>query len=243
MSLSRWSLDKGESENTADISTPLTFPFAIIPIIPNFPLFYVLWRAWSHYKAWRGALYLDQLLQRGMIVEQKSEELDKIYAAKGIVVPPEGAENVAPDSTKSEGVKVKPGSISPSSPSPIDEANEPVVNRHADKIPEQAKGEQPAAPDGTATPGEMVYEPGNDTSDLDAKTPPKGERDGELGEGGSPHVPRDSRILFGVNQVPLLAKRFQLSQLEVIDITRAVEQAQSRLKAAVKAEEGDKAEK
>lgn len=29
---------------------PLTFPFAIIPLVPNFPLFYVLWRAWSHYR-------------------------------------------------------------------------------------------------------------------------------------------------------------------------------------------------
>ena len=65
----------------ANPSSPLTWPFAIIPISPNFPLFYVLWRAWSHYKAWRGATYLDQLLKAGMIVEEPSPELNKFYEA------------------------------------------------------------------------------------------------------------------------------------------------------------------
>ena len=46
----------------------MTFPFALIPVIPNFPFFYILWRAWSHYKAWRGASYLESLLKLGMIV-------------------------------------------------------------------------------------------------------------------------------------------------------------------------------
>lgn len=62
-------------------SSPLTWPFAIIPIIPNFPLFYVLWRAWSHYKAWRGATYLDQLVKSGMVVEEPSEKLNEFYSA------------------------------------------------------------------------------------------------------------------------------------------------------------------
>ncbi|KAL1408532.1 hypothetical protein Q8F55_005344 [Vanrija albida] len=61
--------------------TPLTWPFAIIPILPNFPLFYVLWRAWSHYKAWRGATYIEALLKGGVITEEDSEVLGKVYAA------------------------------------------------------------------------------------------------------------------------------------------------------------------
>ncbi|BEJ14024.1 hypothetical protein CspHIS471_0311980 [Cutaneotrichosporon sp. HIS471] len=62
--------------------SPLTWPFAIIPIIPNFPMFYVLWRAWSHYKAWRGATYLESLLKLGMITEKPSDTLNDIYSAK-----------------------------------------------------------------------------------------------------------------------------------------------------------------
>lgn len=61
-------------------SSPITWPVAIIPVIPNFPLFYVLWRAWSHYKAWRGATYLEAVLKAGMITEKESSTLDNIYA-------------------------------------------------------------------------------------------------------------------------------------------------------------------
>lgn len=31
---------------------PLTAPFAILPIIPNLPFFFCVWRAWSHWKGW-----------------------------------------------------------------------------------------------------------------------------------------------------------------------------------------------
>ncbi|RSH88439.1 uncharacterized protein EHS24_000984 [Apiotrichum porosum] len=62
------------------VFSPITWPFAIIPVIPNFPLFYVLWRAWSHYKAWRGATYLEAVLKAGMITEKESSTLDNIYA-------------------------------------------------------------------------------------------------------------------------------------------------------------------
>lgn len=44
------------------VAAPLTFPFAIIPVVPNFPLFYVLWRAWSHWRAMKSSQYLKQLL-------------------------------------------------------------------------------------------------------------------------------------------------------------------------------------
>ncbi|BGP20607.1 hypothetical protein JCM10213_007141 [Rhodosporidiobolus nylandii] len=44
------------------VLSPLTWPFAILPIVPNFPLFYVLWRAWSHYRAAQASNYLLSLL-------------------------------------------------------------------------------------------------------------------------------------------------------------------------------------
>lgn len=30
------------------IGMPFTIPFAIVPIVPNLPFFYLVWRAWSH---------------------------------------------------------------------------------------------------------------------------------------------------------------------------------------------------
>lgn len=85
-----------------DPSSPLTWPFAIIPIIPNFPLMYVLWRAWSHYKAWKGAAYLENLLKLGMIVEKPSKALDDIYAnkPKAVTVDAAQAADTASDAPK-----------------------------------------------------------------------------------------------------------------------------------------------
>ncbi|SGY84924.1 BQ5605_C009g05727 [Microbotryum silenes-dioicae] len=85
---------------------PLTFPFAIIPVVPNFPLFYVLWRAWSHYRgkldisisrrdnsahkkrsplcfktAWKASQYLSTLLSTSQLSLTPSKELDKIYSS------------------------------------------------------------------------------------------------------------------------------------------------------------------
>ncbi|SCV74612.1 BQ2448_7641 [Microbotryum intermedium] len=57
---------------------PLTFPFAIVPVVPK--LFYVLWRAWSHYRAWKASQYLSTLLSTSQLSLTPSKELDKIYS-------------------------------------------------------------------------------------------------------------------------------------------------------------------
>ncbi|KAM5538589.1 hypothetical protein V8D89_007618 [Ganoderma adspersum] len=59
---------------------PITAPFAIVPIIPNFPFFFCVWRSWSHYRAYKASEYLEGFLQRGAILPQSSPELDAIYA-------------------------------------------------------------------------------------------------------------------------------------------------------------------
>lgn len=203
--------------------SPLTWPFAIIPILPNFPLFYVLWRAWSHYKAWKGALYLEQLLQRGMIVEQPSKDLDAVYEAKGVVVAPEGSENSAPDSTVS-------GAKSPSSTK--QKGQHETVEDAADELVKQAKGET-GAPDGTATPKSMVFDGKSEGKPTPASS--------------SEPAPRHPSVLLATNQVPMLARKFDLRSLEVLDITRAVEQAGIRARRIDKANieksstEGEKA--
>lgn len=199
--------------------SPLTWPFAIIPVIPNFPLFYVLWRAWSHYKAWRGALYLENLLKLGMIVEQPSKELDKVYQSRGVAVAVEGAENIAPDETFSEGVKLGKASGKGVAGSNGGEAG----------LASQAKGETPGAPDGTATPAEMVFDAGkSEASDSTPKLDP---------------LPRHPSLLLAPAQVPLLAQTFDFRPHEVVDVNRAVEQAEMRAQAIDKANAAPKEQK
>ncbi|KAI0087061.1 mitochondrial K+-H+ exchange-related-domain-containing protein [Irpex rosettiformis] len=60
--------------------SPLTAPFMIIPIIPNLPFFFCIWRSWSHYRAYKASSYLEQLLDKGAIVPQSSPVLNAIYA-------------------------------------------------------------------------------------------------------------------------------------------------------------------
>ncbi|KAI0784780.1 mitochondrial K+-H+ exchange-related-domain-containing protein [Abortiporus biennis] len=61
------------------IIAPLTAPFMIIPVIPNLPFFFCVWRSWSHYKAYKASSYLQEFLNQGAILPQSNPELDKIY--------------------------------------------------------------------------------------------------------------------------------------------------------------------
>lgn len=58
---------------------PLTAPFAIVPIIPNLPFFFCVWRSWSHWRAYKASAYLEDFLKRDAIIPQESKELDKVY--------------------------------------------------------------------------------------------------------------------------------------------------------------------
>ncbi|RDB18948.1 Uncharacterized protein C23H3.12c [Hypsizygus marmoreus] len=61
------------------IVAPFTAPFMIIPIIPNIPFFFCVWRSWSHYKAYRASQYLQSLLDAGIIIPEPSPLLDVVY--------------------------------------------------------------------------------------------------------------------------------------------------------------------
>jgi len=61
---------------------PLTLPFALVPVIPNFPLFYVLWRAWSHWKALKSSQYLKGLISHEQLETHESPILDELYAKR-----------------------------------------------------------------------------------------------------------------------------------------------------------------
>ncbi|KIL59059.1 hypothetical protein M378DRAFT_169819 [Amanita muscaria Koide BX008] len=76
---------------------PLTTPFMLIPLIPNIPFFFCVWRSWSHYRAYKASQYLNTLLEGNVIVPEKSRLLDSVYTQHSPRRP-----NPTPEAEKSE---------------------------------------------------------------------------------------------------------------------------------------------
>lgn len=75
---------KGQSHHSryfwlSAIGAPLTLPMAALPVIPNLPGFYLLFRAWSHWKALEGAKHLSYLVQDNHLTLQDNARLNKLY--------------------------------------------------------------------------------------------------------------------------------------------------------------------
>jgi len=62
------------------IGMPITAPIAIIPLIPNLPFFYLVFRAWSHWRALSGSKHLEFLLENNLITAKPSKILDDLYS-------------------------------------------------------------------------------------------------------------------------------------------------------------------
>ncbi|KAJ2730031.1 hypothetical protein IW152_005404 [Coemansia sp. BCRC 34962] len=58
---------------------PVTSLFTLVPVIPNFPLFYNLFRVYSHYKARHGAKHLAHLLESQAFEIVQDSELSRWY--------------------------------------------------------------------------------------------------------------------------------------------------------------------
>lgn len=87
------------------IGAPLTLPFALLPIIPNIPGFYLLFRAWSHWKAWEGGKHLQFLVENNLIETTPSTAMDEVYTA-GLMYPSRQMSRVAPRPTREQGEAV-----------------------------------------------------------------------------------------------------------------------------------------
>ncbi|KAJ2770476.1 hypothetical protein IWQ56_002150 [Coemansia nantahalensis] len=84
---------------------PLTSLFTVVPVVPNFPLFYNLFRVYSHYKARHGARHLLHMLDRGSYEVVHDSELSRWY---------EGAAPRRLDSPDSRTLPAASGRCSPS---------------------------------------------------------------------------------------------------------------------------------
>ncbi len=58
---------------------PITIPFGIVPIIPNIPGYYLAYRLFCHYKAYKGAQNLNFFLNDGKLQFKPSLEIFNIY--------------------------------------------------------------------------------------------------------------------------------------------------------------------
>ncbi|RVX75751.1 hypothetical protein B0A52_00107 [Exophiala mesophila] len=61
------------------VAIPFTVPFALIPIIPNVPFFYAVYRCWSHWRALKGSDHLDFILDHRLIKPQSPDHIEELY--------------------------------------------------------------------------------------------------------------------------------------------------------------------
>lgn len=75
------------------VGMPITIPFALVPVIPNLPFFYLVYRAYSHWKAYKSSQYLSNLIGQNRVQPTESKELDEIFSSTP--PPPEPAKEDA----------------------------------------------------------------------------------------------------------------------------------------------------
>ncbi|GKT80196.1 hypothetical protein ColTof4_12619 [Colletotrichum tofieldiae] len=61
------------------IGMPISAPFALVPVIPNLPFFYLVYRAWSHWRALEGGKHLRFLVDNKLLALSPSKLLNDIY--------------------------------------------------------------------------------------------------------------------------------------------------------------------
>ncbi|KFY73264.1 hypothetical protein V499_06640 [Pseudogymnoascus sp. VKM F-103] len=88
------------------VGMPITAPVALLPVIPNLPFFYLVYRAWSHWRALSGSKHIQFLISKELIAPTVSPILDTLYApgimraTRGSISlgnkPPKSADSSAP---------------------------------------------------------------------------------------------------------------------------------------------------
>lgn len=61
------------------IGIPFTIPFAIVPIVPNIPFFYMAFRLYCHWQAYQGAKHLQYLIDNKQLEPVHLAALDATY--------------------------------------------------------------------------------------------------------------------------------------------------------------------
>ncbi|KAL4947770.1 mitochondrial K+-H+ exchange-related-domain-containing protein [Aspergillus filifer] len=64
------------------IVSPFTAPVALIPLIPNIPFFYLVYRGWSHWRALNGSKHLQYLVEKNLLQPVSYPALVGLYAKR-----------------------------------------------------------------------------------------------------------------------------------------------------------------
>ncbi|KAF9884129.1 hypothetical protein FE257_002250 [Aspergillus nanangensis] len=64
------------------IAAPFTAPVALIPVIPNIPFFYLVYRGWSHWRALNGSKHLEFLVKNDLLNPVSFPGLEQLYAKR-----------------------------------------------------------------------------------------------------------------------------------------------------------------
>ncbi|KAI9374979.1 mitochondrial K+-H+ exchange-related-domain-containing protein [Aspergillus egyptiacus] len=64
------------------IASPFTAPIALIPIVPNIPFFYLVYRGWSHWRALNGSKHLQFLVEKDLLNPVSYPGLVELYAKR-----------------------------------------------------------------------------------------------------------------------------------------------------------------
>lgn len=156
-----------------------------------------------------------------MIHETPSKELTEVYKSRGIQIGAKGQEDHAPDQTSTESTIGRQSEIGK-------QANQHGAEhaKEVESMRAQEKGEKVGSGDTTATPVSMVYDPKTSKS----STLPESDPESKGKETPTAGV-RHPSLLLTQAQIPLLQRTFDLRPAEIMDVTRAVEQADLRAKA------------
>lgn len=73
----------------------------ILSSIPNLPFFYLVYRAWSHYRALAGSKHIQYLLKENLVVPNPSPILDTLYSV-GIMKATRGSITLNPREANAE---------------------------------------------------------------------------------------------------------------------------------------------
>lgn len=69
------------------VGMPVSIPFALVPVVPNIPFFYLCYRAWSHWRAFSGGRHLQFLLKNNLLEYTPSPIVDAVYAHQKFPLP------------------------------------------------------------------------------------------------------------------------------------------------------------
>ncbi|KXJ95694.1 mitochondrial K+-H+ exchange-related-domain-containing protein [Microdochium bolleyi] len=61
------------------VGMPISAPFALVPVVPNIPFFYLVYRAWSHWRAMAGGKHIQFLISNTLLSLAPNQTLNSIY--------------------------------------------------------------------------------------------------------------------------------------------------------------------